>query len=125
MPRKSAQNSGAQRKRPRGRPFPKGTSGNPGGRPKEEREVVEALRLRGQELVEALLKLALAKKPNVKAIGIALDRAYGKAKQVVEVGGANGGPIRHQLDFARLSLEQRQQLRALVLAARNALPAPK
>lgn len=124
---KLAENSRAEpakKKRGRGpgRPFKAGKSGNPGGRPKDEREVVDALRLKGAELAEALLKLALAKKPNVKAIAIALDRAYGKAKQVVEVGGKDGGPIRHRLDFSKLTIEQRKEMLALVIAAR-ALPA--
>lgn len=118
-PRKTAQNRGAQP--PRGRPFPKGVSGNPGGRPKEEREVVEAIRLRGLELVEKLMELAL-QDGNVLAIKEALDRGYGKAKQVVEVGGAGGGPVRHRLDFGKLTVEQRKELLSLVVSAR-ALPA--
>ena len=35
------QNSGAQQMRPRGRPFQRGISGNPGGRPRELRDVIE------------------------------------------------------------------------------------
>lgn len=117
---KPAQNSGPERKMPKGRPFAPGTSGNPGGRPREEREVVEALRLHGLELVEALLRASLAKKPNVKAIAEALNRAYGKAKQVVELTGANGGPL--EIDLSKLTTEQVRTLRELVAAATPATP---
>lgn len=118
-----AQNSGPEQRRakPRGRGFKKGESGNPGGRPKEEREVVELLRLHGEEYVRALLKLVRAKKPNVRAVEVAMDRAYGKAKQVVELGGRDGGPI--QLDLTRLTVEQLRQWIELAKAAGEA-PGP-
>jgi hypothetical protein len=81
---KSAENRGRQgQQMPTGRRFRPGHSGNPGGRPKEEREVVEALRLRGLELAEKLIALGL--KGNVRAIEVAFNRAYGKARQVVEL----------------------------------------
>jgi hypothetical protein len=95
--------------------FPKGVSGNPGGRPKEEREIVEAIRRRADEIVAGLLRAALAKKPNVKASSELLNRAYGKAKQVVELTGADGGPL--QVDLSKLSTEQVRQLRELVAVA--------
>lgn len=82
---------------------------NPGGRPKEEREVVEALRAKGHVLVKLLLRAA--RKGNVKAIEVAFDRAYGKAKQVVELGGEGGGPIR--LDASKLTREERDLVRRL------------
>jgi len=112
--KKLAENSTAERKRGRGpgRPFQKGQSGNPGGRPREEREVVEALRKKGLELVDALLKLALRKKnPNVKAIEIAFERAYGKARTLVELSGRDGEPI--AFDLTRLTDEQLDQFERL------------
>lgn len=78
---------------------------NPTGRPHDEREVIEALRLHGPELVEALLKLALRKKnPSVEAIKVALAYAYGKPREKVELTGADGGPI--EWDLSRLTDEQ-------------------
>ena len=108
----TAQNSGAERKKakPRGRPFPKGKSGNPGGRPREERDVVEALRLKGQDLVDALLRLALAKKPNVLAIKEAFDRAYGKAKQEVNF----TAQINAAIDFDKLPPEKAAKVASLI-----------
>jgi hypothetical protein len=98
MGKRSAQNSGAERKpKPRGKPFPKDVSGNPGGRPKEEREVVEVLRMKGKELAEKLLELAL-KEDNVKAIAIAFDRAYGKAKETVDL----TATVKKEIDFDKL-----------------------
>jgi len=51
-----AENSGAER--PRGRPFPPGVSGNPGGRPKGLREFREALEAADapQLMIQALLR---------------------------------------------------------------------
>jgi phosphoheptose isomerase len=71
-----------------------------------------ARRLHGDQLVKALLRAALAKKPNVKAIAEAFNRAYGKAKQVVELTGANGGPVR--IDLKRLTKEDLDALEAIV-----------
>lgn len=116
MKRRKIENKRSQ-KRPRGNPNWKrgGPSPNPGGRPREEREVVEALRLHGDELVAALLKLAIGKKPNVKAIAEAFNRAYGKAKQVVELTGTGGGPLR--IDLKNLSKEDLDALEAIATRA--------
>jgi hypothetical protein len=92
--------------------FPKGTSGNPGGRPKEEKEIIEALRRRGDELVAALFRAALRKKPDVRAITEAFNRAYGKARQLVELSGKDGGPL--EIDYSKLSVEQLEELRSIL-----------
>lgn len=108
-----AENSGsepARRGRGYGRPFPKGQSPNPGGRPREERELVEALRLRGVDLANKLIELAL--KGNVKAIEVALSRAYGKPRERVELTGADGGPVK--MDLTRLSDEELSTLERIV-----------
>lgn len=46
------------------------------------------------------------------------DRAYGKAKQAMEVTGAHGGPIQHEyIDVSKLSDEQLRQIETLVESA--------
>jgi len=76
----SAENSGAER--PRGRPFPSGTSGNPGGRPKGIREFREALEAGGAaELMAKVILDGLAHEDirvRLEAFDRAADRMYGR-----------------------------------------------
>jgi hypothetical protein len=96
-----AQNSdktAARAKRVIGRPFPKGTSGNPGGRPKKRLidEVLEELLLRDDSAVAQTVAAALlkkAKRGDVKAIQLLAERVQGKPRQAVQLTGAYGGPI--------------------------------
>ena len=107
----------AQNSPPEGRRFKPGKSGNPGGRPKEEREVALLLRARGPEVAAKLVKLAL--NGNVAAIKEFNDRAYGKAKQILELTGADGGPVEVlRLDPKTLTKEQ---LELLAQVSRTAL----
>ena len=78
--------------RGRGRPFQKGQSGNPKGRPKQTQEQKDALAMIRTLAPDAVLRLAeIIHDPNVKvdaqlrAIDIILDRAYGKAAAQVSV----------------------------------------
>jgi hypothetical protein len=77
-----------------GRPFVKGQSGNPGGRPKEAHDVKELAR---QYTGEAILKLAEwmrsdNAKASVAACNVLLDRGWGKAIQAIT--GEDGGAIK-------------------------------
>jgi hypothetical protein len=68
----------------RGRPFPKGVSANPGGRPKVVGELRELARARAPEAIAELARLALKARSEtvrVAAIRELLDRGYGKATQ--------------------------------------------
>lgn len=77
---------------PNSKPFKKGQSGNPNGRPKKLPELDKLLAdVLGEEkegitAAEAILKALRAKaaKGDVRAIEVLLDRAYGKAKQITD-----------------------------------------
>ena len=71
----------------RGRPFKKGESGNPGGRPKVIAELRALARAYGPDAINELARLAGKAKSEtarVAAIRELLDRGYGKATQVLE-----------------------------------------
>jgi hypothetical protein len=77
---------------PNSKPFKKGQSGNPNGRPRKLPELDKLLAdVLGEEkdgitAAEAILKALRLKaaKGDVRAIEVMLDRAYGKAKQSVD-----------------------------------------
>jgi hypothetical protein len=75
------------------KPFPKGVSGNPNGRPKDLPEIKKLLAdVLGEEkdgvsAAEAILKAIRAKatKGDIKAAELLLDRAYGKSQQKIDL----------------------------------------
>lgn len=75
------------------KPFKKGQSGNPNGRPKKLPEVDKLLadilseEKDGITAAEAILKKLrqMAARGNLRAAEILLDRAYGKAKQSIDI----------------------------------------
>jgi hypothetical protein len=81
---------------PGSRPFKKGQSGNPNGRPKKLPELRELLanvlgdEKDGKTAAEAILMALRAKaaKGDVRAAELLLDRAYGKPKQDVDLSGS-------------------------------------
>ena len=79
---------------PNSKPFKKGQSGNPKGRPKKlpelDKLLAEVLGEENKDGITAadmlLRKLrAMAAQGNIRAIELLLDRAYGKAKQTVDM----------------------------------------
>lgn len=91
MANKAAESS----KKPRGRSFPKGKSGNPGGRPKLPEDVKHVRELARQytasavaALVEVLESDSAAGK--VAAANALLDRGWGKPEQSIVGPGENG-----------------------------------
>jgi hypothetical protein len=71
----------------RGRPFKKGESGNPGGRPRVIAELRALARAHAPDAIKELARLAIKAKSEtarVAAIRELLDRGYGKAQQIVE-----------------------------------------
>jgi hypothetical protein len=84
--------------KPRGKPFPKGCSGNPGGKPKNpkairDRQVIadvkELSRLEGPEAVRQLAAIMKDERAphaaRVSAANSLLDRGYGRPPQSVDV----------------------------------------
>lgn len=71
----------------KGRPFPKGISGNPGGRPKVLGEVQELARQKSPEAVNTLSNIMHDEKAppaaRVAAANALLDRGYGKPTQQI------------------------------------------
>ena len=66
-----------------GKPFQKGTSGNPGGRPKAAHSIQELARKHAPEAIKTLADIAKKGTPGarVSAAIALLDRAYGKPPQ--------------------------------------------
>jgi len=88
-----AENSGGtattSRKRGSGRPFEKGQSGNPGGRPKEQINVQALAREKTELAIETLAAIAGNQKAKeaarVAACVALLDRGWGRAAQPIDV----------------------------------------
>ena len=70
-----------------GRPFKKGQSGNPGGRPKVVAEIRQLARERGPEAIAALVKVMTEGKSEAARVAAAtalLDRGWGRPNQTHE-----------------------------------------
>jgi hypothetical protein len=97
----------------RGRPFKKGESGNPGGRPKVIAELRALARAQAPDAIKELARLAIkarSETARVAAIRELLDRGYGKTAQTLAT--------ENEADLSDLTAEQ---LRTEVLAEFAAL----
>ena len=76
---------------PRGRPFPKGVSGNPGGRPRrtvDEAPQIEACRQKTPEALATVLSLmqeSANDRVRLAAAQFVIERGWGKAPEKVEL----------------------------------------
>jgi len=112
-----------RRKMPRGRPFEKGKSGNPGGVPKALKELKTLAREHSTRAVARLAELM----EEDGAVGVAacnsiLDRGWGKPTQAVEVSGPEGGPVAFEAleDLTDEQLEQLERTLAKAVAVAGA-----
>lgn len=75
------------KKPPKESQFKKGQTGNPNGRPKKLPELDKLLSDMGEHEYEAVIRTLFlrAKKGDVRAAEVILDRTYGKAKQTIDL----------------------------------------
>jgi hypothetical protein len=110
---------------PNNKPFQKGQSGNPKGRPKSPlRDIKEVLKdLLSQEknnsqLIDGLMTVVVNKalKGDLKAVEMLLSYTYGKPTQKTEITGAEGAPIEVvSNDLTKLNLDELKQLKEIAL----------
>lgn len=85
------------KKKPRGKPFPKGVSGNPAGRPANPfRDLIKDRTRNGEEIVEGVMdcfRQPENQKIKLWAAEWLRDTGWGKPVSYTELDGSNGLPI--------------------------------
>jgi len=106
---------GTAKRRGPGRPFPKGTSGNPGGRPKavaEVRELAQRHTATAIQTLVALMQGAKSESARVAAAQAVLDRGWGRPLQNLE---ATVRPVEPPIDLRVLTDDELAALKAIRL----------
>lgn len=83
-----------------GRPFEKGKSGNPSGRPKVNFELQGLAREHTKAAVKALVDALEDDKLKVAAAQALLDRGWGRPTQTTEISGPQGSPLSILIDLS-------------------------
>ena len=99
---------GSARRRGRGRPFQRGVSGNPGGRPKCDATVKELARAHTVDAIETLVAMlgAESERTRVAAAEALLSRGWGTPTAHVETGPP--GSFADALDAVKLRAQSDQ-----------------
>jgi hypothetical protein len=108
------------------KPFKKGQTGNPNGRPKGSslRDIKVVLQdllsqeKNGTQLIDGLMSVVVNKalKGDLKAVDMLLSYTFGKATQRTEITGAEGAPIEVvNNDLTKLNLDELKQLKEIAL----------
>lgn len=80
----------AAKAKPRGKPFAKGTTGNPGGRPArtaEEIDLIQACKDKTPQALAVLVRIMEGgekERDQLTAAAMIIERAYGKAEQPIK-----------------------------------------
>lgn len=88
-----------------GKPFQKGKSANPGGKPKHERDAIELAQKHGVAAIERLIRVMNNPDDSIArpACNDLLDRAFGKPKQVTDLN-VGAPPVRELSDDDLLAI---------------------
>ncbi|WP_042295635.1 DUF5681 domain-containing protein [Paraburkholderia bannensis] len=106
----STENSnGTAKRKPRGKPFAAGQSGNPGGRPKrtaEELDLIAACKDRtpaALAVIESIMMEGENERNRLAAAQSIIERGYGKPTEKIEHTGKDGGDIVTQIVLTSLA----------------------